>query len=118
MPVSPPESVKPSTAKSKTGTAKSGSRPPTGFAAMDKGKLISSVVNVFNSYNPNVDSIDTHVEKMIGAVSGTKFESLDSQTQSEKLFIQQTVYGLIKEKKMIDAFIENLYAGGCPSRYL
>ena len=103
---SPPSTAKPSTAKSRAST-----RGQTALSDIDKGKLIATAMELYKSYNPNIDSIDTHLEKQIGNWSGPTFDKLDASKQAEVLFLQQCVYGLIKEKKFINAFTSNFFAG-------
>ena len=104
--VSPPSTAKPSTAKSR-----SSSRGNTALSSVDKGKLLERAKELHASYNPVIDSIDTHLEKNLGKWTGSTFENLDIAKKAEILFIQQTVYGLIREKKFIGAFISNFFAG-------
>ena len=91
-------------------TSRRSSRGQTALANIDKSKLIRRVEELYRSFNPTIDSIDTHVDKNIGSTTDAAFSSLDQQKQAENLFIQQTLYGLMKEKRFIDAFINNFYA--------
>ena len=104
--VSPPSTAKPSTAKSRTS-----SRGQTALSSIDKGKLIEKAMGLYTSFNPVVDSIDTHLERNVGKWIGPAFDNLEVTKKAEILFIQQCVYGMIREKKFISAFLTNFFGG-------
>ena len=68
-------------------------------------------MELHDSFNPVVDSIDVHLERQLGKWTGPTFDALDVRRRAEILFIQQTVYGVIREKKFIKAFLTNFFAG-------
>ncbi len=65
--------------------------------------LIRRCEEIIKSFNPNILSIDNHLENEIGDTTDVK------NTDPELLFIQQAVTGWVREKKVLDAFISNFY---------
>ena len=65
--------------------------------------LIRRCEEIIKSFNPNILSIDNHLQNEIGDTTDVE------KTDPELLFIQQAVTGWLREKKMLDAFISNFY---------
>ena len=57
-------------------------------------------MELHDSFNPVVDSIDVHLERQLGKWTGPTFDALDVRSRAEILFIQQTDSHCLK--KMLD----------------
>ena len=62
-------------------------------------------IQILKSFNDKLDSIDTHIKNSLG----TELQTPDG------LFIQQIVYGVQVESKVLNTFISNLYADNAAS---
>lgn len=74
----------------------------------NKAYIINKSIELINTFNPTINSIDTHCTIALGNISPT-------DGKPENIFIQQVVYGWYREKAVLEAFITNLYADNASS---